>query len=132
MIVINKASANTIVVTVTEKVTLTAPYYFLFVFTNDLSKEDKVCISANTSTATERYDKFVITEQSATPNNLIGQITLTNTGFWKYKIYAQSSSTNIDPDDADELVEVGKCRVEGTQTTDIIYEGQQSTYNVYQ
>lgn len=131
MIVINKGQSNTVVVTVTEKTTITNPYY-LFEFTNDMAKVPKVCIAANVSDATERYDKFVITEQSSSPNNLLGQITLTQKGFWKYKIYAQESSTNLVPADADELVEIGKCRVEDTISTSTVYEGQQTTYKVFE
>lgn len=120
MVLIEKGQANTVTVTVTEKTTIESPTY-LFSFTNDLTGLVKTCISENTSTATERYDRFVITEKTSSPNNLIGEITLTNEGFWSYKIYAQESTTNLIPADADELVEQGKARITGTANAETEY-----------
>ena len=117
---INKASVNNVVLTLTEKVTITAPYYFLFEITNDLAKSISYCISNDTSAYTERYNEFSITETS-TPIALNGEVSLSLSGFYKYKIYAQNSSTNLDPSLSDELVEQGKLFVNNEANTDEKY-----------
>lgn len=104
MIVITKNSANTVVVTLEEKRTITSAYY-LFKFAHDQSSSISYCIPTDTSAYTERYNKFTITDQ-ANPAPLSGQVNL-NTGFYHYYIYEQASSTNLDPTGLT-LVEQGK------------------------
>jgi len=111
MITINKASVNTVVLTLTEKVTLSAPYYFLFSFTSQTTFDTVNFIAADTSLFTDRYNEFSITE-TTNPNLLNSQCELNPKGFWNYKIYAQSSSTNLVPEDANELIEEGIVKVE--------------------
>lgn len=92
------------VVTLEEKRTITNAYY-LFKFAHDQSSSISYCIPTDTSAYPERYNKFTITDTS-NPTALSGQVNL-NAGFYKYYIYEQSSSTNLDPTGLT-LVEQGK------------------------
>jgi len=121
---INKNAINDIVVTVTEKTTIDNPIY-LFEFFNKETKDFSYCISENTSTQ-DRYDSFSI-EDTNTPDPLMGQVNLT-TGEYRYKIYQQTSSTNLDPDNTTpaeftDWVEQGVLDVFGTETSPSQYEG---------
>lgn len=107
MIILIQNQANDVVVTVTEKTTVSAPHY-LFRFVNDTSKKEYTCIRSNSSGYTERYDEFLITVISPVINPLLGEVELDGPGYYHYYIYAQTSATNLDYTQANELVEVGK------------------------
>jgi hypothetical protein len=124
MFIINKGQSNTVVVTLTEKCTLTNPNY-LFEFTSKNTDDKKYCIAFDTSLYTERYNKFVIVETN-TPDNLDGEVTLSPVGEWIYQIYEQVSATNLNPALATGLVETGLLNVIGTTTADSIYTSTQS------
>lgn len=130
MILIQKGSSNNVVVTLTEKTTILNPTY-LFEFKNDQSKASQYFISADISTQKERYNEFVVTEK-ASPNNLLGEVSLEITGDYTYAIREQASSTNLDPELSGDIVEVGKVRVIGTAETYYKYDGQSQTNAVYQ
>jgi len=115
MLSIVKASANTIVVTLAEKTTLTGTVYYLWKFVNDQDGSIDYCIATDLSSYTYRYNKFTITEQ-ANPTSLSGQVSL-QTGFGKYYIYEQASSTSLDPT-GKTLVEQGKYLVTTTLPTE--------------
>ena len=108
MIQIVQGAENTFDLTLTEKSTLTNPYY-LFVFNNDLTKEPTKKIIADTSSYARRYNRFIVTEGT--------DITFNPTGYWHYKVYEQSSSSNTNEALSTKLVEEGKCNVTGTATT---------------
>ena len=108
-------SANTVVVTLAEKTTLTGTVYYLFKFVNDQSGETKYCIPTDTSSYTYRYNQFTITEQ-ANPVAASGQVRL-QTGFGKYNIYEQASASNLNPSGLT-LVEQGKYLVTTTLPTE--------------
>lgn len=114
MIYITKGTVNTnIVLTLNEKVTIPNPT-FLFSFTDDQNKTVKNFICADTTLgANDRCNKFDI-EENVNEDLLNGVVSLNRIGFWYYKVYAQTSTTNLDPSLADELVEEGKVQVEGT------------------
>lgn len=115
MIVITKSSANTVVVTLEEKRTITDAKY-LFKFVSDQSVSDVYyCIPTDTSLYPERYNKFTITDQN-NPVAASGQVDL-NLGFYHYYIYEQVSSTNTDPTGLT-LVEQGKALCITTLPTD--------------
>lgn len=100
MIAINKNQANTVVVTVKDKITLSMPYY-LFAFKSDDTNIWSYCIGAPVVTTWEDRSKFTITEQ-ASPNPVLGQIQL-KSGDYHYYIYEQASSTNLDPTGLNEV-----------------------------
>lgn len=90
------------IVTVTELKTLASPYW-LFEFMHEQSFEKVYCILTNISTGTPRYDEFNITDGV--------DVTFPYAGFYTYKIYEQSSSTNLDPALATSLCEEGRAHV---------------------
>ena len=100
MIKIVQGQGNDVRVTLSELTTI-SDTTFLWVFNHPQQKTDVAVIIADTATAAQRrrYNKFEITEGTT--------VTLTFPGQWFYKVYAQTSPTNTDPDLADELVEEG-------------------------
>lgn len=108
MLNITKGVSNELYVTATEKTTITGASY-LFVFTHALTSEIRAFVLPNTSSFTARYDLFTFTEGSTTQKTL-------GYGTHYYKIYAQISTTNLDPELADEEVERGIAYIPGTQT----------------
>ena len=128
MILINKNSSNEVVLTLSEKTSITSPTY-LFEFTNDSTKQTKVFISADLSINKERYNEFNIIETS-TEVPLTGRVSLT-VGDWKYKIYQQASTTNLVVANASGLVENGRVEVKGTETNINEFTGEQITYKEF-
>jgi len=131
MILINKNRNNTMVMTLTEKSTLTAPY-FLFNFVSDVTKQSVNFIAQDLSSYTDRYNQFLITETSGTTDYTSGTIELSPTGTWTYKVYEQTSSTNLNPLLADNQtpLEIGIVKVAGTQTTYIANSDIDNTFIV--
>lgn len=117
MLLITKASTNTLLLTLTEKCTITNPY-FLFVFWSDVTKQELSFILADTSIYKYRYNKFTFVEP--TTQEL-------EEGYWNYEVYEQSSSTNTDKAQATGLVEQGKLKV-----VDLTLPIDPSTYEVTQ
>ena len=130
MLVINKNSNNTLILTLTEKVTIASPT-FLFKLTNDLTRESVLFLSANLSSYKDRYDKFLITETSGTINASSGVIKLNPTGFWKYQIFEQASTSNLLESATGSMVENGKIKVIGTDTTYTVYNPTTRKYKGY-
>jgi len=130
MLVINKNSNNTLILTLTEKVTIASPT-FLFKLTNDLTRESVLFLSANLSSYKDRYDKFLITETSGTINASSGVINLNPTGYWKYQIFEQASTSNLLESATGSLVENGKIKVIGTDTTFTVYNPTTRKYKGY-
>lgn len=119
MLKITKGQANTITLTLNERQTLTAPY-FLFEFVNDATRQAKRVILTDTSDFPERYNQFVITEVAAGAENLTGgSVNLEPAGFWTYRVYEQTSSTNLLPAQATNTteLELGRAYVIGAGTT---------------
>jgi hypothetical protein len=129
VIKINKNSANTVVLTLTEKCTLTNPF-FLFEFTNDQSKVSYTFVALDSSLYLQRYNRFVITEKT-NPILTNSEVNLPLVGFYSYKIYEQISSTNLNVSNATGIVEEGKVKVIGTNSTWTAYDGQTKTNVIY-
>jgi hypothetical protein len=104
-----KGDINDIVCTLTEKQTISNPYY-LFSFTNDISGNSYQCIATDISTHKERFNEFEITEKES-PDPLGGEIELAETGFYHYTIYQQNSATNLNHKLANGILEIGKMKV---------------------
>jgi hypothetical protein len=128
MIQITKGQVNTVALTLTEKSTLTNPEY-LFVFQNDESRVNYIFIAQDVSVWPSRYNKFEI-EETSSEDVLNGKIELVE-GFYKYTIYEQASATNLDPDLATGIVEVGKVQVIGSTTVDNEYTNTNNINYVY-
>lgn len=100
MIKIQQGELNDVRVTLSELTTIADPTW-LWVFIHPQQKTDVAVILTDIATAAQkrRYNRFEITEGTT--------VTLEFPGQWFYKVYAQASTTNLDPDLADELVEQG-------------------------
>ena len=126
MINIARNSANEITLTLTERGTAT---YYLFKFQSDNTEAVEYCIATDSSLYPDRFNKFTITETS-TPDNLNAEVELPTEGQWRYFVYANSSSSNLDPTGLTEL-ESGIVKVTGTTTPVTTYSGGNSNYVVY-
>ena len=102
MLQINKAETKTWYLTLTEKTTVSNPTY-LFSLTHRLTNVSYNFILTDTSSYTERYNAFELTE---------GTTVTLDAGEYIYKIYAQTSPTNVNPELANELVEEGMVKVD--------------------
>jgi hypothetical protein len=111
---INRGSNNSVVFTLTERVTLTNPYFLVRAQSRRTNQVKRFILANNQSSATERYDLFTITE-STTEVLTSGTVTLT-AGDWWYQIYEQASSSNLIETSAGTMLEEGILRV--IDTTD--------------
>jgi hypothetical protein len=89
---------------------------------------DAFCIADDTSPYPVRYNAFTITD-TASPTATDGEVNLA-TGEYKYFVYANSSSSNLDPDGLT-LLESGMCIVSGTVTNPTEYDNT-ATYTIYE
>ena len=127
MININKGEANTVVLTLGENVTLSNPY-FLFYFQNRQATEQQKYFNAtDTSCDTERFNKFIITEDS-TEDLDDGTVELKGEGQWNYIIYEVSTPTEKDPNNATATLESGLVTVFGTEPTVSAYDPTELDY----
>jgi len=117
MLKIIRLQSNSVPVTLTEKTTLASPYY-LVVFNNLATNELVYAICPDTSTQTTRYNLLTIIE-SNTSIPLSGQVKLIE-GTYQYKIYEQTSSSNLDPSLSTSLVETGLLKSTTTATSSFI------------
>lgn len=106
MLNITKGVSNELTVTVTDKNTgedavENPTWLFYFVSANN---KKSAFILPNTSTHTAYYDTFTFTEGSTAAKIL-------EAGSYKYYIYAQNSTTNLDPELADKECEQGLANV---------------------
>lgn len=116
MIVINQDSTNVVTLTLNENVSLSTPT-FLFRVTSSVTNVSQTFISADISPHPDRYNKFVIIEQAAGLDPLLGVINLTTSGLYSYEIYEQSSATNLDVELTGAMVERGELRYIPTPAT---------------
>lgn len=130
MQLINKGQNNYIVFTLYEKQTLTAPY-FLFELRHKVENNPIYFISQDLSSFPTRYNKFLITETSGSQIPTSGVITLAKEGEYDYKIYEQTSSSNLNPVNATSVLEVGMIKVIGTAPTIKAYSSENTTYKTY-
>ena len=121
MVYIAKSTANEFYVTLSEKQTLTNPY-FLFEFSWSGNTQRKVKSASDTTTYLPWY-KFIITEGT--------DVTLAYDVDWKYRVWEQSSSTNTDPGNSTTLLETGIARVTGNETTTYTQTSEQISYKEF-
>jgi hypothetical protein len=117
MLKVTRGQSNSVVFTLTEKTTLSSPY-FLVVFNNLATNELVYAICPDTSTQTTRYNLLTIIE-SNTSIPLSGQVKLVE-GIYQYKVYEQTSSSNLDPSLSTSLVETGLLKSVTTATSSFI------------
>jgi hypothetical protein len=125
MIHLIKGQVNKIILTLSEKATLTSPNY-LFYFKSRNTNETVAFVilnSADLSTYQERFNAFNITVNSYFTGKLPGE--------WSYQIYEQVSSSNLIPSQATSMVESGQATLNDTsQFSFTTYSNQTNTYKV--
>jgi hypothetical protein len=124
MIRITQDSANLVVVTTTEKGSAS---HYLFKFFSLTTNISAYCVADDTSPYPARYNAFTITDM-VNPTATDAEVDLA-TGEYKYFIYANSSSSNLDPTGLT-LLESGMCLVSGVVPITTTYDNT-ATYVVY-
>ena len=117
-----KTSANTIVVTLAEKTTLTGTVYYLWKFVNDQDGSIDYCIATDLSLYKDRFNEFSITTNTYFNTALNGQ--------YDYQIYEQVSTSNLNPTGLNEL-ESGIMELIGTPLSYTEYTTT-DTFNIRQ
>lgn len=130
MQIINKGQNNFLIFTLSEKVTLTNPYY-LFSFKHQVLMSSVNFIASDVSGFPTRYNKFLITETTGTVNLTSGVVSLPDTGFYEYAIYEQTSSSNLDISNTSGLLEIGMVKVESNLPIYREYDNQSKTIITY-
>lgn len=130
MQIINKGQNNFLIFTLSEKVTLTNPYY-LFSFKHQVLMSSVNFIASDVSGFPTRYNKFLITETTGTVNLTSGVVSLPETGFYEYAIYEQTSSSNLDISNVTGLLEIGMVKVESNLPIYREYDNQSKTIITY-
>jgi hypothetical protein len=125
---ISKNSTNYLYLTLTELVTITGNTYFLLNLVNQGSKIEYNVICSDVSSATTRYNKLLLIESSN--ENLTGSTISLGVGQYIYKVYEQTSNTNLDPVNTVSLLERGLITVDDS-TSDITFNDDSSgiTFN---
>jgi len=116
MIRIAKGTANDVVVTLNEKGTAS---HYLFEFFSHTTNTYHYAVQEDTSAHQERYNQFELTETSG-PTATDGEVEMP-AGEYRYRIFANTSSSNVDPSGLTEL-ESGMCIVTETASSISSYE----------
>jgi hypothetical protein len=130
MQIINKGQNNFLIFTLSEKVTLTNPYY-LFSFKHQVLMSSVNFIASDVSGFPTRFNKFLITETTGSVNLTSGVVSLPETGFYEYAIYEQTSSSNLNLANVTGLLEIGMVKVESTLPIYNEYDNQSKTIITY-
>ena len=130
MIYLKENQNNIVALTLTEKTTINAPTY-LFRFVNKQTNLEYVCISEDLSGYLARYNKFNILTTTSTPDPLEGELKLPLGDEYKYYIYAQISTTNLNYLLADEEVESGLMKHQKEFTERKIFTNGTTTRKVF-
>jgi hypothetical protein len=125
MIHLIKGQVNKIILTLSEKSTLTSPNY-LFYFKSRNTNETVAFVilnNADLSAYKERFNAFNITVSSYFATKLPGE--------WSYQIYEQTSTSNLIPSQATSMLESGQATLNDTsQFSFTTYSNQTNTYKV--
>lgn len=122
MQVITKGQNNTLVFTLTERVTLDNVYFLARLQSRSSNVVKRFILPPNISGFTDRYDQFVITESSS--EILTSGTVSLETGQHFYRIYEQSSDTNLNEQLSSTLLEEGIILVETNGDTYKSYDDQ--------
>lgn len=123
-LVINDTAAE-LILTLTEAVTIDSPNY-LFVFTHTTTKRQVAFIKGvadDLSAYQGRFNKFTIDAQIVFGSS--------HPGWWTYNIYQQASASNLDPDQAEGLLESGKMLLKPVAGFEFNKYDSPTTYKVY-
>lgn len=124
MIYLTKGQTSDVIVTLTEKQTLSSPNY-LFYFINRSDNDTVAFVKLNntdTSAYKDRFNKFSINASAYFNNTLAGE--------WTYYIYEQASTSNVNPDLATSLLETGILRLDDSTTFEFTEYETNNTFKV--
>lgn len=126
-----KDTTSEVIVTLTEKETLSNPFY-LFEFESKQSRVKQYCVASDLSSETQRYNQFNIVDTTS-PDRTAGEVEFLDAGSYDYKVFEQSNGTNLDPEDGvvGALLEKGMAEVVGSSTSFTKYDAQPKEYIVY-
>ena len=135
MLFLRQEQTNTVYLTLTESLTITAtPVYYLFRFMSDTTNDETLFVAEDLSTNISRFNKFNITLTAGTTNLTAGTISIAN-GAGKYEVYEQYTQTNLDlTGTTGVVIERGMIQVSGSSNSYITqsYSGNPTTYNFYE
>lgn len=127
--VILTEGANEVILTLTEKVTISNPL-FLFAL-NSIQTNDTIYFMANdTSQYKERYNKFTWTVTSD-PDYNDGEFNLPVEGLYTYTAY-QLSEPSLTPPENAVILEVGNCQFGYTEENLTIYPAPTNPIKIYE
>jgi hypothetical protein len=139
MILIYRATTNSISATCREKSVLTNPLYVIkFISDAKKSGDPRYCLVTDTSTYPLRYQAFSVVETN-TPTQISNQVKLDTSRSWKYTIYeitsayaATLSNWTQFSESGLTTVEVGRAKVlDSSPTVKQTYSNYQSTFKEY-
>jgi hypothetical protein len=129
MLLINQGTTNSLILTLTENVTIDSPFY-LFEFTNDVTMVSQYIILEDISIHPERYNEFLIDERTIVrggggeggaiggvggvgidPIPVGAEISLSPAGQWTYRVFQEYDPHNYDPNLTEGLLEIGIAKV---------------------
>lgn len=127
--IILEEGANNVILTLTEKVTISNPY-FLFALSSIQTNSTVYFLATDISNYTERYNKFVWTIKT-NPNNNAGEFLLPIEGLYSYTAY-QLSTPQLTPPNGAVVLEVGNVQFGYTDQDLTIYNLPNTTIKVYE
>ena len=122
MIHLTKSESNTMILTLTEKQTLTTPNY-LFRFTNRTTNTEVTFVKTNASDSSAfkyRFNEFSIVTSTYFSNQPSGE--------WLYYVYEQASATNKDYTKSTGLLEEGIMRLNESTVFEYTQHEPENTY----
>ena len=130
MQLITRGTNSTIIFTLKEKQTLTNPYFLFELKYRGDGTTTKTFIASDTSTYTDRYNEFLVTEVNAGGEILTsGTVNLQNVGEWHYRIFEQISPTNLNVANAVNELENGIIKVlPGSSSTSYTHQISDNSY----
>lgn len=138
MLLINQGTTNSLILTLTENVTIDSPFY-LFEFTNDVTMVSQYIVLEDISIHQDRYNEFLVDEMTVVivgggggevgggeggaiggvgdigggvgPIPVGAEIFLSPAGQWTYRVFQQYDPHNTDPNLTEGLLEIGIAKV---------------------
>lgn len=111
--------------TLTEMVTISAPY-FLFTFKHVTTSAEVAFVKNSAddeSPYPERYNQFTIDPSVLFANQLPGE--------WHYEVREQASSSNVDPELSGAVIEVGKLDLERAEDFEFQQYHSDTSFKAY-
>jgi hypothetical protein len=128
MVILNQG-ANNVILTLTEKVTISNPI-FLFALSSIQTNATVYFIATDTSVYKERYNKFTWTIKT-NPNNNAGEFNLPIEGLYSYQVY-QLSTPSLTPPEGAIILEVGNVQYGYSEQDLTIYELPTNQIKIYE